>query len=127
MDFIFCVIQIYIAEISTPSLRGGLGSVNQLAVTLGILYSYVMGVFLKWNLLAIVEAIPPTLLIILMFFMPETPRWLLAHNRRHDALKALRWLRGSHADVEEECCMIESNLGMFQPFQMLFVVVLTKK
>lgn len=70
-----------------------------------------MGVVLNWNWLAIVGAMPPTLLVILMFFMPETPRWLLAHNRRHEALKSLQWLRGPFADIEEECSEIELNLG----------------
>lgn len=85
---------------------------NQLAITLGFLYSFTFGVYLKWNWLAIVSAIPPTLLATFMFFMPETPRWLLAHNRRQEALKSLEWLRGPQADNEEEISEIEANLGM---------------
>ena len=51
------------------------------------------------------------LMTVLMIFMPETPRWLLANNRRHDAIRELEWLRGPKYDVEEECFEIESNLG----------------
>ena len=47
----------------------------------------------------------------LMFFMPESPRWLLAHKQRFKAFKALLWLRGRSHDVEGECCEIEINLG----------------
>ena len=49
-------------------------------------------------------------MVFCMVFMPETPRWLLANNRRHDAIKQLEWLRGPLYDVEEECFAIESNL-----------------
>ena len=88
-----------------------LGSVNQLAVTMGLLLSYVMGVVCKWRWLALVGAIPPALLLILMYTMPETPRWLLGKNRRSEGLKALLWFRGPDVDIEEECFTIESTLG----------------
>ena len=106
--------QVYIAEISTASLRGTLGSANQLAVTIGILLSYTVGTFCNWRWLAAIGAIPPALLISLMYFMPETPRWSLSHNRRREALQALLWLRGPEADVEEECYRIEETLGIIR-------------
>ena len=88
-----------------------LGSVNQLAITVGILLSFIMGVLYTWRWLAFVGAIPSALLLILMFSMPETPRWFLAKNRRSEALSALLWLRGPDADIEEECVAIEATLG----------------
>ena len=88
-----------------------LGSVNQLAVTVGLLLAYVMGVLCKWRWLAFIGAVSPALLLILMFTMPETPRWSLGKNRRSEALRALRWLRGPDADIEEECFAIEATLG----------------
>ena len=51
-------------------------------------------------------------MVVFFIFMPETPRWLLAHNQRQKALQGLRWLRGSLYDVEGECSEIESNLGL---------------
>ena len=92
-------------------LRGMLGSVNQLAVTVGLLLAYVMGVLCKWRWLAFIGGVSPALLVILMFTMPETPRWSLGKNRRSEALRALRWLRGPDADIEEECFAIEATLG----------------
>ena len=53
------------------------------------------------------------LMVCLMAFMPESPRWLLANNKRHKALLALAWLRGPDYDAEEECFLIESNLGKY--------------
>ena len=101
----------YIAEISPARLRGMLGSVNQLALTIGILLSYLVGVSLNWRWLALVGGIPPALLVILMYTMPETPRWSLGNNRRSEALKSLLWLRGPEVDIEDECFTIEANLG----------------
>ena len=92
-------------------MRGMLGSVNQLAVTVGLLLAYVMGVLCKWRWLAFIGAVPPVLLLILMFPMPETPRFSLGKNRRIEALRALLWLRGPEADIEEECSAIEATLG----------------
>lgn len=88
-----------------------LGSVNQLAVTVGLLLAYVVGVLCHWRWLALIGAIPPALLLILMFSMPETPRWSLGKNRRSEALKSLLWLRGPDVDIEEECFTIEATLG----------------
>jgi len=104
------VVPVYIAEISPARLRGMLGSVNQLAVTMGLLLSYLMGAFLHWKWLALVGGIPPALLVILMYTMPETPRWSLGNNRRSEALTSLLWLRGHEGDIEGECFTIEATL-----------------
>lgn len=65
------------------------------------------GLFLDWRWLAICCSIPPTLLMVLMCFMPETPRFLLSKGKRHEAGEALRFLRGPDAPVEWECARIE--------------------
>jgi len=101
---------VYIAEIAHQKNRGGLGSVNQLAVTLGVVIVYLTGGSLTWKNTALFAVGPVALLLLLMLFMPETPRWLLATNQRNRALKELRWLRGPNYDVEGECFEIESNL-----------------
>jgi len=103
--------QVYIAEISPAHLRGILGAMNQVAVTLGIILAYVIGYFFLWDCLALVGCFPAALLFILMFFMPESPRWYLEKNRKSDALKSLLWLRGSQTGIEDECREIEATLG----------------
>ena len=101
-----------------------LGSVNQLAVTAGLLLSYVMGVVCHWKWLALIGAISPALLVVLMFAMPETPRWTLGKNRRSDALKFLLWLRGPDVDIEEECFAIEATLGRSNKIFSLFYIII---
>ena len=109
IDFFFK--KVYIAEIVPARLRGTLGSINQQAITLGLLLCCVMGAFVDWRWLAIIGAMPSVFLIIFMLAMPETPRWCLGKNRRTEALAALRWLRGPEADVDQECFTIQETLG----------------
>ena len=104
-------LQVYIAEISPAHLRGMLGAMNQLAVTLGIVLAYLAGYFILWDWLALLGCIPSTLTFIMMFWMPESPRWYLEKNRKSDALKSLIWLRGTQSGIEEECRETEASLG----------------
>lgn len=101
----------YITEIAPPHLRGRLGSINILAVTSGQFLAYIAGFLFYWDWLSIIGSFPPALVLLLMVWMPESPRWLLDKNRKSDALKSLLWLRGSHLEIEEECRETEETLG----------------
>lgn len=65
------------------------------------------GLFMDWRWLAICCSIPPTLLMVSMCFMPETPRYLLSKGKRREAENVLHYLRGPDAPVEWECARIE--------------------
>ncbi|XP_041642448.1 solute carrier family 2, facilitated glucose transporter member 8 [Cheilinus undulatus] len=101
------VVPLYISEMAHERVRGMLGSCVQLMVVLGIMGVYLAGLFLDWRWLAICSSIPPTLLMVCMCFMPETPRFLLSQGKRREAEEALRFLRGPDAPVEWECARIE--------------------
>lgn len=101
------VVPLYISEMAHERVRGTLGSCVQLMVVLGIMGVYFAGLFLDWRWLAICSSIPPTLLLVCMCFMPETPRFLLSQGKRREAEEALRFLRGPDAPVEWECARIE--------------------
>eukprot|EP00111_Clytia_hemisphaerica_P018601 TCONS_00055008-protein len=103
-------VPMYIAEVASARLRGGLGSINQFAITIGILMVYLVGYCLSWRWAAIIPVMLSALMVLLMSLMPESPRWLLANNKRHLALLELSKLRGQFYDSEEECFEIESNL-----------------
>ncbi|XP_016321314.1 solute carrier family 2, facilitated glucose transporter member 8-like isoform X1 [Sinocyclocheilus anshuiensis] len=101
------VVPLYISETAHERVRGTMGSCVQLMVVTGIMGAYITGLFLDWQWLAITSSIPPTLMLVCMCFMPETPRFLLRQGKKREAEEALRFLRGPDAPAEWECARIE--------------------
>ncbi|XP_015230038.1 PREDICTED: solute carrier family 2, facilitated glucose transporter member 6 [Cyprinodon variegatus] len=101
------VVPLYISETAHEKVRGMLGSCVQLMVVSGIMGVYLAGLFIDWRWLAICCSLPPSLMMVAMCFMPETPRFLLSRGKRREAEEALRFLRGPDAPVEWECARIE--------------------
>ncbi|EDV54939.1 facilitated trehalose transporter Tret1-2 homolog [Drosophila erecta] len=99
----FCVTApMYCTEISATSLRGTIGSFFQLLIVSGVLYGYLVGAFLPLLIINILCAILPVIFAIVHFFMPESPVYLAMKGRNDDAAKALQWLRGKDADIDDE-------------------------
>ncbi|MCX7523452.1 sugar porter family MFS transporter [Microbacterium sp. STN6] len=103
------VAPLYISEVSPPRIRGGLVSFNQLAVTTGILLSYIVNFLFKdvpgdWRWMLGVALIPGAALAIGMLTVPHTPRWLMSEGREKEARDVLKRLRGSdpEADIDGE-------------------------
>lgn len=91
------VVPMYIAEISPARKRGALVTLNQLMITIGLLISYVSDFWLSndnnpesWRLMFAVGFAPGIVLLIGMFFLPETPRWLISKNRWEEGKKILK-------------------------------------
>ncbi|KAJ6403596.1 hypothetical protein OIU84_011918 [Salix udensis] len=95
-------VPVYIAEIAPQNLRGALGSVNQLSVTIGILLAYLLGLFVEWRILAVLGILPCTILIPGLFFIPESPRWLAKMGMTEDFESSLQVLRGFDTDISIE-------------------------
>lgn len=98
----------YISEIAPLNLRGGLGTVNQLAVTIGLLLSQVLGIEQilgtndGWPVLLGLAICPAILQLLLLPVCPESPRYLLITKQwEEEARRALRRLRAS-SSVEED-------------------------
>lgn len=94
------VAPMYIAEISPPRLRGRLVAVVQFNVVFGIMLAffsnYCVALFrlgeAEWRWMLGVEAVPAGLFWLLLYFVPQTPRWLIAQGRSADAQKVFRRL-----------------------------------
>ncbi|KAL7033165.1 hypothetical protein ACKWTF_007494 [Chironomus riparius] len=84
----------YVGEICQPSIRGVLTSCAGVAVMIGISLVYLLGSITTWRLTALICSTVPICTAIAICFVPETPFWLLAKNRKEEALKSLMWLRG---------------------------------
>ncbi|CAA6673233.1 unnamed protein product [Spirodela intermedia] len=105
------VVPVYIAEIAPQNRRGGLGSVNQLSVTIGIMLAYLFGLFLHWRALAVLGILPCTLLIPGLFFIPESPRWLAKMGLMDDFETSLQVLRGFDTDISVEVNEIKRSVA----------------
>jgi len=85
----------YIAEVSPAHLRGRFVSINQFAIVLGILAAYFVNYLLvntgtqNWRWMFMAEAVPSLVFFFGMFFVPESPRWLV---KKKDPLSAERIL-----------------------------------
>ena len=99
------VVPLYIGEVVPPKVRGGLVSLNQLAITSGILVSYLIDYGLSgtgnWRLMFGLAAIPAGLLFIGMLFQHESPHWLIRQDRIDEARGVLKRVRDSD-DIEDE-------------------------
>jgi sugar porter (SP) family MFS transporter len=83
----------YLAELATGKARGLLSSLNQLMIVSGILIAYIVDYALNgsgnWRAMIAAALIPAVLLLVGMFFMPETPRWLIKNGREDEAKAVL--------------------------------------
>jgi MFS transporter, SP family, xylose:H+ symportor len=101
----------YIAEIAPAAIRGKLVSWNQFAIVSGILIVYFVNWFIashgdeQWNMITgwrymfLSGAIPSLLFIFLLFFIPETPRFLVLKKRNDQALTVLVRTVGDEAEA----------------------------
>lgn len=100
------VVPLYIGEAAPPHIRGALVSMNQLAITIGILVSYLADYGLSdtrnWRLMFGLAAIPAFLLFVGMLFQKESPHWLVLHGREPEARAALSRLRYRPGDIDAE-------------------------
>ena len=107
----------YIAEIAPPAIRGTLVSINQLALVSGILVAYLVDYALAgaeaWRWMFALAAFPAAVLAIGMLFLPESPRWLIAHDHLDQGRRVLTRIRaGKTAETEREIADIRSGLAL---------------
>jgi sugar porter (SP) family MFS transporter len=99
------VVPLYIGETAPPKVRGALVSFNQLAITSGILVSYLVDYGLSstenWRLMFGLAAIPAILMFVGMLFQHESPAWLVAHGHEDEARVVLHRVR-SPEEIEPE-------------------------
>lgn len=103
VGFASVLVPLYLSEIAPTAKRGSIASLNQLMIMVGILMAAVVNVFAgtQWRWALGVGVVPAVLLILGLFLMPETPRWLVMHGRGNDAKALLQRLRAKD-DVDGE-------------------------
>ncbi|MCK5270849.1 MAG: sugar porter family MFS transporter, partial [Sedimentisphaerales bacterium] len=132
----------YIAEISPARMRGRLVSVNQLAIVTGFMVVYFVNYFIvqqgdaTWNIqygwrwMFGSESLPAILLLLLLFVVPESPRWLAKQGQSDTALGVLSRIGGAEyaqAELTEIKKAIAQESGslrqLFQPGMKIVLVI----
>jgi len=99
----------YIAEIAPANIRGKLVSFNQFAIIFGMLVIYFVNYFIAkqgneewlitegWRWMFFSGAIPAGIFLVLLFFVPETPRYLAIQGKDEKALSVLNKIAGQES------------------------------
>lgn len=104
----------FIAEISPAAWRGRFVCFFQFNIVLGIVLAYfsnywIAGVPNDWQWMIMAEAIPALLFSVLMFTIPESPRWLVKQGRDADAMAVFD--KTGESDVDGELESIRQSLA----------------
>lgn len=106
------IMPLYIGEISVPSLRASLATMNNMLLNLGVLFVYIVGPNVNYYTLAIVCQVVTVIYICSFVMMPESPYYYVKHDKRDKALESLSWLRKgkSKEKIENEINRMEQFL-----------------
>jgi MFS transporter, SP family, arabinose:H+ symporter len=119
---------VYIAEIAPAGRRGRLVSLNQLMIVIGISASFFSNYFLlgagehNWRWMLGVQTVPALLYLLLLWLVPESPRWLLMKGRDAEALEVLTRVSGEQ-QAQQDLRQIRQSLAartVSQGFRGLF-------
>ncbi|MFT4179627.1 MAG: sugar porter family MFS transporter [Thermomonas sp.] len=116
----------YIAEVASARYRGRLATVQQIAIISGLFCAFLSNYLLAktagastevlwagqpaWRWMFWMMAIPSVLFLLLLLFIPESPRYLVVKKRKDDALKVLTKLYGT-AEAQSKLVEIDASLS----------------
>ena len=122
---------LYISELAAAEYRGRLVSLYQLAITIGFIGAYLFNFLLLkhsqdtapydsvWSVVFVsqvwrgmlgLETLPAVLFFLVIFFIPESPRWLIAHKRFESGRKVLGRVFRTEAAVDAEYNAVDASL-----------------
>ncbi|KAF7846929.1 hypothetical protein BT93_L3563 [Corymbia citriodora subsp. variegata] len=108
------VVPVYIAEITPKSIRGAFTALNQFLLCCGFSLIYFLGTIVSWRVLAFIGCIPCVLQIFGLFFIPESPRWLVKVGQEKEFEATLQRLRGKSVDISREATDIRDYTETFE-------------
>jgi len=105
----------YIGELVPAKVRGSLVAVNMLAITTGIVVAYLVDYAYSgsegWRYMFGLAAIPSIGLVIGMWLLPDSPRWLISKSKVKEAKVVLQRVR-TEADVTPEITDIQKSMEL---------------
>ncbi|KAL2534578.1 Sugar transporter ERD6-like 16 [Abeliophyllum distichum] len=85
-----------------------------LMIVCGASTAYLLGTVVTWRTLALTGLLPCAFLLVGLFFIPESPRWLAKMGLKKEFELALHRLRGRDADVSQESAEIQASIDALQ-------------
>lgn len=122
------VCPVYIAELAPADRRGRLGSLFQLGIVLGIFITLFINAMIQglgdtawnttsgWRWMLGAEVVPAAGLLLIVFLVPESPRWLIQRGREAEARMILEPITGTaaaEAEIAEVRAAIAGEEGRF--------------
>ncbi len=113
------IVPLYLSETAPASIRGSMGTLFQLMITIGIFLISLSNVFIARTFVNPSTSLPlmflsVTLFAALMFagsfILPESPRWLMLKGRKDQAIAVLRRTLNTQAEIDNEIGEIEEAL-----------------
>jgi len=113
------IVPLYLSETAPASIRGSMGTLFQLMITIGIFLISVTNVYIAKAFSAPTTSLPLMFLTValfaaLMFFgsfiLPESPRWLMLKGRKDKAVEVLRKTLNTQEEIDNEISEIEEAL-----------------
>ena len=122
---------IYISEVSPAKIRGTLVSLYQLAVTVGFLLAYLVNWIINstgnlavtgdlwtniwnsemWRGMLGSETLPALLFFLVIFFIPESPKWLIVNGKIDKASLVLQKIYNTQTEIDEEITVTRNSLN----------------
>uniref|UniRef100_A0A1Y1L5I6 Major facilitator superfamily (MFS) profile domain-containing protein n=3 Tax=Photinus pyralis TaxID=7054 RepID=A0A1Y1L5I6_PHOPY len=105
-------VNIYICEIASKDIRGRLGAIPALLGIIGNTFIFGAGPYIEYTTLILVCASFPIIFLVLFYFMPNSPYFLVKTGRRREAKRSLIKLLGESTDsvVEKELREVEETV-----------------
>lgn len=97
----------YVSEIAPSKSRGKLVSLYQFNIVFGILIAFLSNYLLRdfgnqpWRWMIGAEAVPAVLYLILVFFIPKSPRWLFSKGKEAKAKKVLQIIQPNSIELDK--------------------------
>ena len=111
---------IYTAEIAPPRVRGRLVGLVQFNIVLGILLAYLSNTIVRmivtdptldWRWMFGVMAVPAAIFLLLLFTVPETPRWMMAHGQEEKGRAVVAKLTNTPEEAQQQIDEIDASLA----------------
>ncbi|MEO6054748.1 MAG: sugar porter family MFS transporter, partial [Chthoniobacterales bacterium] len=114
---------LYLSEIAPQSVRGGLISMYQLMITIGIVAAFLSDTYFatyagmtggEWRYMLGIISIPAAIMFVGVCFLPESPRWLFLKGLRERGIAVFRRMHLDDAEIASEVQAIEDSLKVKQ-------------